>query len=199
MNVISVVLINYKPFLVWNETRNDIKHFAVLSDPILPYLKAYDLSIPLFMTVYGSLVLGAMYAIHKPNLLLQFWQCMSLVVIVRMIGLYLTPLEAPENTIPLIDPLAPSSGSKPLVRDLFFSGHTATTFMVYFAVHTEHRRWKMLFLMISVLTAVMVIIQKTHYVIDVFSAPFFVYTCHRMVKKMRTKLGIAYQLDRKLE
>jgi Ca2+/Na+ antiporter len=105
-----------------------------------------------------------------------------------------TPLEVPKGTIPLVDPIAnPKDGV--LMRDLFFSGHTATTFVAFLVCRRQHMRWKLLLGFIAFVTAIMVLIQKTHYSIDVLSAPFFVHGSHTMTKELRRLCGLLYQVD----
>lgn len=110
------------------------------------------------------------------------------------IALYLTPLEAPQGTIPLVDPIAHADGTV-FVRDLFFSGHTATTYLVFLVCRRAHWRWKALFFAVAVATGAMVVVQKTHYTIDVFAAPFFVYTAHGVVQDVRRVCGGLYDSD----
>lgn len=100
------------------------------------------------------------------------------------VALFLTPLEAPRGMVLLVDPIAHADGTI-LVRDLFFSGHTATTCLVFLVCRREHWGWKMLFFLITLATGSMVMVQKTHYTIDVFAAPFFVYTSHGIVQEFR--------------
>ncbi|DBA04497.1 TPA: hypothetical protein N0F65_011045 [Lagenidium giganteum] len=186
--VIIYTIQYYGQFLKWHESRSDIEGFAMLSDPILPYMEATDLSIPLFVMAYGSIFLMLWYTFDKPNVMIELAQTNTLVILVRMVTLYLTPLEAPRGTIPLVDPIAHADGII-FVRDLFFSGHTATTFIAFIICRREHLRWKLFFLAMTVATACMVVLQKTHYAIDVFAAPFFVYTAHGCVQELRKTVG----------
>lgn len=177
----------YGEFLRWHENRSDVETFATLSDPILPSLNAVDFSVPLFALAYGSLLLFLWYARATPNVLAEAMQTHALVMWVRMVALYLTPLEAPTGTIPLVDPIAHADGIV-FVRDLFFSGHTATTSVSFLVCRRQHAQWKALFLAMALITACLVLWQKTHYTIDVFAAPFFVYTSHGCVREVRALL-----------
>ena len=161
--------------------------FARISDPFHPQWTAIDFSIPLFILVYGSLLLGVMHVMTKPNLALEFLQTMTFVYLFRIFSLYIAPLETPQDAIFLNDPF-----SKPLERDLFFSGHTATTSLMLFTTRTSHLRWKFFFFVTTVLTALMVIIQKTHYVLDVSIAPFIGYGFHRLIFNLRSHCDVAY-------
>lgn len=181
----------YLLYLQWHEVRTDVA-LARISDPFHPHLTAIDFSIPLFILAYGSLVLGAIHAANKPNLAIELIQKLSLVYLLRMFSLYIAPFEAPKGAIILRDPLAPGN-AKPLERDLFFSGHTATTCIVFFTCRAGHLRWKIFFFIIAILTAFMVIVQKTHYVMDVWTAPFVVYGCHRMIIIIRSYFNAVYR------
>lgn len=184
--MLILMMCAYTQYLNWNETRTDVE-FISLSDPILPTFVGLDFSMPLFFLAYGSVLLGALHFSDKPDLILEFLQTKALVVLIRMVCLYLTPFDAPKGTILLVDPLAQGfKNSPPLVRDLFFSGHTATIFVVFFTCRTDHWRWKMLFLSMGLVTGMMVILQKTHFVIDVWSAPFFSYAGHRIIYNLRS-------------
>ncbi|ETW04970.1 hypothetical protein H310_04047 [Aphanomyces invadans] len=176
----------YQAFLRWNESRTDIQGFALLHDPVLRQLTPSDFSLPLFFLVYGAVILAlGVYGRNKPDLVMELLQAKTCVIYMRMIALYLVPLEAPVGTIPLIDPIAGSDGVV-LMRDLFFSGHTATTFLVFLTCRRQDAAWKGLFFVMAATTAFMVTLQKTHYAIDVFAAPFFVYTCHGMIYEVRS-------------
>lgn len=95
--------------------------------------------------------------------------------------------------IPLVDPIAHADGNI-FVRDLFFSGHTATTYLVFLVCRRVHWRWKTLFLAVALMTGSMVVVQKTHYTIDVFAAPFFVYTSHGIIQELRRACNGFYEL-----
>lgn len=96
--------------------------------------------------------------------------------------------------IPLIDPIAHADGTI-LVRDLFFSGHTATTFLVFLVCRCGHWHWKILFLVVALATGAMIVVQKIHYTIDVFAAPFFVYTSHGIIQEIRRACNGLHELN----
>lgn len=97
--------------------------------------------------------------------------------------MYLMPFEAPEKLIVLKDPFVEMFGSgESLTKDLFFSGHTATLFMLFLVV--ESKRMKYIFLASAVVVGVSIILQHVHYVIDVFVAPFFTYAVFKIVASL---------------
>ncbi|OQS06524.1 hypothetical protein THRCLA_01436 [Thraustotheca clavata] len=180
----------YTFFLRWNENRTDIDGFVTMNDPVLSLFSPGDYSIALFALAYGSVSLAFYHARHMPELIIEMLQTKTFVIWVRMIALYLVPLEAPAGTVPLIDPIAGGDGIV-LMRDLFFSGHTATTFVVFLVVRRQNVLWKSFFFILALTTAILVMLQKTHYAIDVYAAPFFVYTCNSIVYDLRTACNAA--------
>jgi hypothetical protein len=80
-------------------------------------------------------------------------------------------LEPPLDLIPLVDPLTqifyPSA--EPFRKDLFFSGHTATVFLLYLAI--PERRWKRPLLAVTLFVGLAVLVQHVHWTIDVVVAP----------------------------
>ena len=182
----------YGTFLRWNETRSDIAAFAALSDPVLPHVTAVDCSAVLSVLVYGGILMAFRYTHNKPDVFLECGQTHAAVIWVRMLALYLTPLEAPPGTLPLVDPIAYPDGVV-LVRDLFFSGHTATTFGLFIIVRRQDAKWRVFFALLTLLTATLVIVQKAHYTIDVLAAPCFVHTTHSVVVAARQWASAAFK------
>jgi membrane-associated phospholipid phosphatase len=104
-------------------------------------------------------------------------------VIFRMIAMYLLPLDPPPAMIPLQDPMVEFFGTgKLLTRDLFFSGHTSTLFLLFLV--TPRGILKSLFLGCTILVAVAVLVQHVHYTIDVFAAPFFAYAAVKLADRI---------------
>ena len=95
----------------------------------------------------------------------------------------LVPFEAPEKLIVLKDPFVEMFGSgESLTKDLFFSGHTATLFLLFLVV--ESKCLKYVFLVSAIIVGVAIVLQHVHYVIDVFAAPFFTYACFVFVSSL---------------
>ena len=94
--------------------------------------------------------------------------------------MYVVPLDPPIGTIDLQDPLVfiIGTGTK-ITKDLFFSGHTATLFMIFLV--TEKKWLKKVFFVNTLLVAVFVVLQKVHYTADVMVAPFVSYGAFKVV------------------
>jgi membrane-associated phospholipid phosphatase len=105
-------------------------------------------------------------------------------VAVRIIAMYFMPLNPPSSMIVLNDPLVEYFGTgQTLTKDLFFSGHTATLFILFLI--SENKIIKKVFMVSTIAVAISVILQHVHYSIDVFAAVFFTYTCYKLLVKVR--------------
>lgn len=67
-----------------------------------------------------------------------------------------------------------------LTKDLFFSGHTGTLFLLFLLV--ENKYLKTIFLAATILVGSAVLLQHVHYSVDVFVAPFVAYGSFRIIK-----------------
>ncbi len=185
--IISVVLLlitlfAFTKFLNFNENRAG----TTLADPVLHFFNAVDLTWLIFCLIYISLVLVLVNLLANPGRLVFTIQCYVLLLLIRMLMMYLMPLNPPEGMIALNDPFVQAFGTgQVLTKDLFFSGHTATIFLFYLV--SNKKTLKIFFLSVSVLVAAAVMLQHVHYAVDVVSAPFFSYLSYRLVYLFRTK------------
>jgi hypothetical protein len=142
-----------------------------LRDPLLDGLPARDLSTPLFILLYGviaSVVIGLM---RHPTLFLRAAQAYVVLLLLRMIAMAALTLEPPPGLIELHDPISVLvyPGQEPFTKDLFFSGHTATVFLLYLAA--PWRIVRPLLLVATLLVGSAVLVQHVHWTIDVLAAP----------------------------
>jgi len=180
--LLAVVLISFSQFLLFVEDRTG----AILSDPILNLFSPIDLTWLIFALIYLSLLLAIVELVKEPERFLLALQCYGLMVILRLIAMYLMPLEAPSTLLPLNDPFVQLFGEGNILeKDLFFSGHTATLFLLFLLI--EKRSLKIIFLIFTSFVGVSVILQHVHYSIDVFAAPFFAYTSYRIILLFKEK------------
>ncbi len=114
-----------------------------------------------------------------PQKFLLAIQTYSLIAFLRLLTIYLLPLDAPPTIIPLKDPFVEFfGGGNTLLKDLFFSGHTATMFLFFLLVNNK---LKIVFFISTILVAIFVLIQHVHYTIDVVAAPFFTYGSYKFI------------------
>jgi hypothetical protein len=158
----------------------ELRPGVALDDPVLRLFSPLDFTWLTFAVIYLGLLVGVVLLSREPKLLLIALQSYVVMVVIRIIAMTLVPLEPPPTMIPLADPTVEYFGTGTLLtKDLFFSGHTSTLFLLFL---TAQIRWqKMLFLACVVVVAVCVLVQHVHYTIDVFAAPFFAYGAYRLV------------------
>ena len=184
MIVLIVVLISFSQFLNFIEQREGV----VLSDPILKAYNPVDLTWLTFTLIYLSLFLFIITTINKPDRLLKAFQAYGLMVIFRTIAMYLTPFEAPETSLLLDDPFVQLFGQgEILTKDLFFSGHTGTLFLLFLLA--ENRTMKYIFLLFTLTVGTAVLLQHVHYSVDVFVAPFIAFGAYRIINNLHNKLS----------
>jgi hypothetical protein len=149
-------------------------------DPVLALLAPRDLTWLTFGLIYIGLFTAIAVFAREPRRLVVAIQAYCLLVFVRMAAMTVLPLEAPPGMIPLADPLVETFGTgRLLTKDLFFSGHTSTLFLLFLAAPRGVVKWVLLVCTCAV--AACVLVQHVHYAVDVLAAPFFAYGAYRAV------------------
>lgn len=182
--LLAFILFSFTNFLNFVEERPGV----VFTDPVLILFDPVDLTWLTFGLIYLSLLTAVISFSLKPERLLLAFQLYTFMVIVRMIGMYLLPLDPPDTLIVLNDPFVEFFGTgQTLTKDLFFSGHTATLF-IFFLIEAK-KILKSVFLVCTMGVAITVLLQHVHYTIDVFAAVFFTYACYVLLKKIKIKIN----------
>jgi hypothetical protein len=163
----------------------------VLADPLLELFEAVDVSWVTFGILYASFISAFFLLLPRPGRLAHGFTAYGLMFALRSVAMYLTPLDPPEGMLALRDPFVQlfSPGGAELTRDLFFSGHTASMFLVM--LMAPGRRSRALYAVAAAAVAACVLLQKVHYGIDVFVAPAYSYLAYRLVGLLRGRLGLA--------
>lgn len=175
--LLAIVLTGLANFVNYIELRNGV----VLSDPILNLFNPIDLTWIIFGLIYISLIVAIVTLIKNPQRLIFALQLYTLMALVRIAAMFLLPLEPPEKIILLRDPFVEFFGSgQTLTKDLFFSGHTATLFILFLV--SEKKIIRTIFLISTIVVALCVLLQHVHYTIDVLAALFFTYACYKFLK-----------------
>jgi hypothetical protein len=178
--VLVLGLVAQGQFVLYNEGQSGV----VLPDPVLALFAPMELSNLTFTLIYGALALGLATLAREPNRLVHALQAYALLAVFRVGMMAVVPLDPPSSIIPLRDPLVQLIGSgAPLTRDLFFSGHTGTLFLLFLALPMGRIRSIMFFL--AAIVGTLTVLQHTHYVIDVLVAPFVAYGSLRLVGRWR--------------
>jgi len=159
---------------------------VVLPDPVLALLPPRDLTWLTFGLIYLGLLFGVARLSTAPRRLVVTLQAYVAMVLLRILAMWVTPLEAPPGMIPLHDPLVRLFGPGTLLtKDLFFSGHTSTLFLLALAV--PGRRSRAFFLFCTAAVAVCVLVQHVHYTVDVLVAPLFAWASFRLALRLDPK------------
>ncbi len=181
--LLAVVLTSLANFLNYVEARKGV----LLPDPLLNLFNPIDLTWLTFALIYVSLIVAIATLSKNPKRLLFAVQLYTLMVAVRILAMYLLPLQPPEKMIILNDPLVEFFGTgQTLTKDLFFSGHTATLLILFLV--SEKKIIKTIFLISTIVVAIAVLLQHVHYTIDVFAAVFFTYTCYVVLEKLKMRV-----------
>ncbi|MEK9136072.1 MAG: phosphatase PAP2-related protein [Bacteroidota bacterium] len=185
-----VVLTLFSHFLEWVEVRSGV----VLSDPIVVMVDAHDFTWSIFIFIYAGVVIGLVTLSAHPVQLIVTVQSYIVMVSIRVVAMYVTPLDPPTGIIPLADPFVQFFGTGAVpTKDLFFSGHTATLFLLSL---TANGRWlKALFAFCAVAVAILIVWQHVHYVVDVLVAPFVAYTSYRLVVLFQDRVNPSWRLS----
>jgi hypothetical protein len=181
---VGVTLAGFTMFLGYVEQRSGV----VLMDPVLAAFHPVDVTWWVFAVLYLSLGTGIATLLRTPRELVIGVQTYLLMVAVRTVMMFVTPLDPPPTMIPLLDPVVAwlrellghrSAATSTPTRDLFFSGHTATMCVLGFTAQaTGLRRF---FFACAGIMATLVTVQHVHYTVDVLVAPFVAFAAHRCV------------------
>jgi membrane-associated phospholipid phosphatase len=180
--LLVIVVYSFSRYLLFNESRAG----AIIDDPLQVYFSAIDLNELIFFAIYSSLIIGLISFSFNPRQLMMAFQTYIVLVTLRMISMYLIPLDPPRDCIDLQDPVVFMMGTgMKIVKDLFFSGHTSTSFMLFQVARNKYLR--IYFLAATITVGISVILQKAHYSIDVVAGLVYSYAAYQMVRHMHAK------------
>ncbi len=154
---------------------------TVLNDWLLAAIPPHNVSVPIFVIIWGTGLFAMWRSIQKPRIFITYVWGFIFITIVRVITISLIPLNPPVGLIILTDPLTGVFyGQSTITKDLFFSGHTSTLFLMFLCL--ERRNDKIIALIATIAVMCLLLVQHVHYTIDIITAPFVVYALYRLVK-----------------
>lgn len=155
-------------------------------DPLLNIFQPIDLTWVIFSLIYISLITAIISLARDPSNLLNALQAFIILGVIRTVALFLMPLNPPPGMLPLNDPFVQMFGPGViLTKDLFFSGHTSTLFLLFLTANGKIL--KGIFLFCAIIVGISVLLQHVHYSIDVFSAPFFSYGSVKLAELIKKR------------
>lgn len=174
---INVMLFTW--FMRVNELREGIQFNEPLIDYILPVT---DFTWYIFSLTYLHIAIAIILISQFPVNFLKALQAYNLLLIFRLLSISLFPLDPPVDMIPMKDPIIETIAAYNgfIYNDLFFSGHTATLFLVGLMI--KNKFLKIYYYGITCIVAYLLVKQQVHYSIDVMAAPIFAYICFYIIK-----------------
>lgn len=163
--------------------RIQLRSGSILNDPVLNYIPPFDVSGYIFFILYSSAFVTLGYLLYFPRTLLWGIQAYCILTLMRALTVYFIPLDPNPSLVPLTDPILNEAfyRGQAVTKDLFFSGHTATMFIM--ALVMPNRRIKLLLILGTVVLGALILVQHIHYTYDVFAAPFFAWASVYIIHK----------------
>jgi membrane-associated phospholipid phosphatase len=159
------------------------RHGILLNDPVLRLLQPHNVSMPLFIIIWAFTAYCIFRAAQMPQMFLNFLWSFIFLTAFRMLTITLVPLDPPAGLIGLVDPLSNFfyGSDKFVTKDLFFSGHTSTVFLLYLTV--PGKTDKKLALVVTATVGFLLLVQHVHYTLDVLGGLLFCWLSHRMATR----------------
>ena len=175
--VFTVLLIIFPFFFNIIESKKGFE----MSDPFLDSIPAINLSIPIFIIIWGMGIFTVYRCIQDPSIFIMFLWGFIGMSLLRIITISFLTLEPPYSLVELKDPVTSIFyGNKFITKDLFFSGHTATQFLMFLSF--QKKSDKILALISTIAIGIMVLFQHVHYTVDVIAAPLFTFIAYKLTK-----------------
>jgi hypothetical protein len=181
------IALAFPTFFDFLESRNGPQ----LNDVVLNFFPVADVSWVVFFFLYGGIAISIFGLSKNPREFLIAMQTYALVTLLRMLAITLFPLSPPAGYIPLKEPFVQLfvNSHRIISKDLFFSGHMATLCSLFFPLREKKFRIPVLICLVGI--AVMVLVQRNHYSIDVLFAPMITYACYHLASKYFSRFNLS--------
>ncbi len=179
--LLLVILMSFPFFFAFIEQREGIQ----FNDKLLKLIPPIDVSGLTFILIWSMNLFICFRSAQNPDIFLVMLSSLVLLCLSRMITITLIPLNPPMGLIPLRDPISSLfyGGTEVFItKDLFYSGHTSTQFMIFLCL--KKRNDKIVAFFATVIVGILVLVQHVHYTIDVLAAFVFTYAIYQLGKKV---------------
>jgi hypothetical protein len=177
--ILAGILFFAPEFFLYIQLRDGLN----LDDKVLEFLPATDVSVFIFLLLYPFTALVIWRMVEKTAFCITALWSYILLCMGRIVTIYLVPLDPPAGLIDLKDPFSVFFyGTEIVTKDLFFSGHTATLFLIALCLE---RKWeKRMAFAATLILAILLMVQRVHYTADIIAAPFFSYLFWYLAKQV---------------
>ncbi len=179
-SIALIVIFAFLPFFFQSiEKRNGV----VLNDWVLGLIPAHDVSIFIFISIWIVTLLLFIRIAMQPDTFIVFLWAYIFLSAMRIASISFVALNAPKGLIDLADPISNFFyGHAFVTKDLFFSGHASSVFLIFFCL--KKKSDKAIVLTGTLIVCFLLLIQHVHYTIDVAAAPLFAYFSYLFSKKL---------------
>ena len=186
-----LALVVMELFLLRIEARQGV----VFADPLLGLFPPVDVHWIIYSIVYSAVLFGLVSLCLYPFALLLTVRALIVLIIMRMVCLFLLPLDPPADIIPLTDPFMLYLGVPMTnVRALFFAWPSGMLALLAFTA--QWKDLKIIFSAGAVAVSGLLLVQHTHYTIDLVAAPVFAHAALG-IAKWRTVAGFGSTVAQK--
>ena len=152
----------------------EVRTGFMIPDPLLTIFPAIELNWVIFAVLYSGMLLGLVSLVASPYAFLLTMRAWTLLMLFRIAGLFLLPLEPGLGSVPLVDPIVripalQMSGT----HALFFCWEAAT--MALLAFTARWRDMKIIFGSACGLLSLLLLLQRAQYGVDIIAAPCFAF------------------------
>lgn len=169
--ILAIIAISFitNYFFCYNE---DQKGGVALNDWVLNRLPAEDVSMAITFFMSSVILLFLIRTVTNPAKFITSLIAYVIILTLRIITIAFTHFQAPAELVVLHDPVSNLVyGTRFITRDLFFSGHVATIFLIYLSLYKRVDKYYLLFVVFSV--GILLLVQHVHYTVDIVCAPIF--------------------------
>jgi hypothetical protein len=166
-------------FFAYHQHKIDSGLGVKFYDGVMNMFPRADVSVFIFSITYGALALYLVLFARKIEYFSALAFTFGTVQVTRILTMTLLPLDVPPNIVFLEDPflnelIYPGN----VDADLFYSGHTAFVFGMFFLSK------KYIFLALGIVLGCLLMVQRVHYSIDILAAIPITFGITRLVGRL---------------